>query len=463
MKRFVYIVICILLIFGMSACSREEKANTNGIENQKENSITNEEKEVTILMPNYGNDRLAKLLKKFISSQKYSFKDKYGVTVNIEEISVNNRDDYIKKRNTKLYEEDGPALIANLWLGSNESLIEQGIALEIDDEKVPNLKKVCSPLKNGYLVPMGLFGTARIIKKDLLEDMGIAQPKLSWTKKDYIEIRNKWLEENPAYFNPTEYYDLIQSIMYDINILDKENNIVNLNNEDVNGYIKAIREEVFSGKYVLNEDYTYENYYNMFYVRGSNEQKESYTKNIEVNSCFYPWNHYGRNIFNPLSSTEMFKNENALILPDVLDKKVSTWGFIVNKQGKNVDEALLFLNHLLEDEAQVEFAKMIDIFAAPVIENIDEKLEEEMKKRSEESDKEAFVKAVEFKNYVFEELRKGTYEVDDNENNEKQMNVYRKFNNLVFQIVFADEAYSDKETEEALKRLENELNIYLNE
>lgn len=467
MKRLTVIFLCLALLFASIGCSKEEAIKNDTINNQtaeernKEENL--DEKEVTILMPQYGKDNMGKMFKEFLVSEKYSFKKKTGINIKIEGIDANSIDDYIKKRNVKLYQEEGPTLLLiRLWGDTYDGLIDQGVALGVDEEQIPNLKKVCEPLKDGYLVPIGLFGSAMILKRDVLEDMGINQPSIDWTKEDYIEIRNRWLEENPAYFNPTEYHYLLSATTYDIDIFDEDNNRINIYNEEIKEYIKTIREEVFSGKYILNKDYTYENYYNMFMVPGSAEQKESFTKNVDVNSFVYPWNHYGRNIFNPINSMSMFALEEALILPDVTMKSVSSWGFIVNKNGENIDGGIKFLDHLLEDEAQLRLAQKINILAAPAIEDIDTKLKIEIEKQ-EDYNKEAFNKAVEFRSYIFDQLKKDNFTVSGKKNNEKQKYSNRKFNNLVFDIVFADEEYSDDKISEELKKLENELNIYLNE
>lgn len=161
---------------------------------------------------------------------------------------------------------------------------------------------------------------------------------------------------------------------------------------------------------------------------------------------------------NTLDIKNKFLNSNTLILSDVYDKNLRTWGFIVNKNGKNIEEGIQFLNELLSDEVQIKFfeAKMD---YAPVSESIEEKI------RNIEIKKDVPDDAVKLREYILDEIKNGNYSTSINENIdfEKKKFIHYKFNKVLFKIVFADEPLTDDEINQMLQKLEDELNIYIQE
>lgn len=128
MKKILVIILCITLISSLVSCNKKEVVSTP---DAKKDSIEGE-KEIVILMPYNHNDRNKDYLQ-YILMIKTKFQNENDVKVKIETIDINTYEDIIKKRNVKLYTEDGPTLIMLDTFDSSANYIEQGIALEIKD------------------------------------------------------------------------------------------------------------------------------------------------------------------------------------------------------------------------------------------------------------------------------------------------------------------------------------------
>ncbi|WP_066499148.1 extracellular solute-binding protein [Abyssisolibacter fermentans] len=469
MRKIGVLVLCIILLLLTISCSN----NSNDI--TTEAGSKDEKQEITILITGYDfldmeYDCCA------IRGYTERFEIETGVRVNFDVINGNKSDDYDKKMNAKLYLEEGPTLIYISGDSSYKNYIEQGIAVNTEG-KIPNLIRIYDSLLDDghYFVPVGMSHYPVQLNRCAFDKLEIDDPKLDWTREEYLKIKEKWLKIEPEYFSQYEYDELFTFMIDDLEILDESNKGVSLNNSRVIQYINDVREEIFSGKYIINKDYTFKNYYNMIFEGGSKESKES--KNL-----FRRYNNENlrkKCWTNGLKSLEISKYINAkddIFLPNTIYEKndlLRTYGFIVNKNGKNIDLGMEFLNGLLSDEIQLEMfkSKWGDLY--PVnkeIENEIERIEKEINDKIVKEKKEGVKhyvrkdinkKAIALRKYILSQVKTGNYK---HCSNSKIINEVKKMIHKDFaKFIFADEPYTEEELGRELQKLENKYNMWLNE
>ncbi|KPU27935.1 hypothetical protein TR13x_00865 [Caloranaerobacter sp. TR13] len=444
MKKALSIIIFILLSISIVSCSikTDKEVNKKGMN------------EISIIV----RGKYFKNAKMMLERYKYKFEREKGIKVKYEVITASNYDDYIKKVNIKLHEKEGPTLIL-ITSGENYlNFIERGISLDIKN-KIPNFEKVYESLKanNNFIVPFGIYSSPIALNRNVLKELNIQEPSLDWTRQDYLEIKEKWLEREPRYFTSEMYKELIWNVLDDLEIIDAKNNKVNVNNKKVIEYIKSLRNEIFSGKYILNKNYTYENYYKMFFVKDSEEYKEAMKLQKYFDSQNLRRIYYKKDALKSLKNDIDMDINDIIVLPQVLydEMFVQVNGFIVNKNGKNIQLGLEFLNYLLNDENQLEMYRTKSN-PYPVNKEIEEKIEE-IEKANDVNEK-----SVELRKYILEQLKNGRYKPFKH-----QKRIYYDIKKSIIseftKFIFADEPYTDEELSRELQKLEDKLNMWLNE
>lgn len=456
MKKIISLILCLIISLSLIACDKQENEVSNTTE-----------KEISIIMPYDIKGIKKKIFLKYIFTVKNKFEREHGVKVKIETIEATNYVDYIAKRNAKLYLEEGPTLILLDNPASIASFVEQGVALNIDN-KIPNYKNIYDSLKDDYFVPMGINGSILPLGRDILESLNIKEPSLDWTTDDFIEIYNKWLEEEFIYFNRVEFTMLCTMIFKDVDFRDEDSGKVSINTYKVKECIRKLREEIYSGKYILDDTYTFEDYYDLFFnldleiVKADYElYKRNSEKHIISEYAYAKWNP-----FDTLSIKDAFNNENRLVLPDVINivrNEFNICGFIVNSRGSNIDEGLLFLNQLLSDEMQITFFKLDKTSGEKDYAPISKTIENEIKEI--EKEKNIPKKAVELRKYFLDKINQDDFKIYKNNNfwDSIYLNANGSFKKVLVEIIFADEPYTDEEISNMLQKVEDEMNIYSTE
>ncbi|WP_066499177.1 extracellular solute-binding protein [Abyssisolibacter fermentans] len=454
MRKIGVLVLCIILLLLTISCSN----NTNDITTEVDSKDDNQ-KEITILIKDYELWDM-KNYNSVIYAYFKRFEIENGVKVNLDVIKGNNADDYNKKINTKLYLKEGPTLIYIAGYGTYRNYTEQRIAVNTEG-KIPNFLKVYDSLCDDghYFIPVGMTHWAVVLNRCAIDKLEIDDPKFDWTREEYLEIKEKWLEIEKEYFCESDYEELLTFMINNIEIIDEANKKVNLNNSKVIQYLNDVREEIFSGKYIINNDYTCENFYNMVIERNSKEYKQaSKLKYVNENDSLKKYSL----LTNGLKSLEIahFINmRNDVALPNIIkenDDLLATCGFIVNRNGKNIDLGMEFINGLLSDEIQLEMFKSIEFETAyPVnreIENDIEKIEKE---------KEINEKAIKLRKYILQQVKIGNYKrsYDSRIIKEIKTMIQKDF----AKFIFADQAYTDEQLGRELQKLENKYNMWLNE
>ncbi len=441
MKKKVVLISCIILGLLTMGCSNDIKTNSD-------------QKEITILVKDYERSHMGigDTIKIYIER----FERENGVKVNFDVINGNNDDDYDKKINTKLYLKEGPTLIFISLYGTYQNYIKQEIAVKNEGE-IPNITKVYdSLLDEGYgFVPVGMIHWAVALNRPTFDKLEIDAPKLNWTREDYINIKEKWLKIEPQYLHNWIYQEYL-ALLDDLDIFDESKKKVNLCNDKVIQYINYVREEIFSGKYIMNKDYTYENYFNMLFNEKSVEHIESRDLELKKENVLRKYWYVQRGL-KSIETSEYININDDIVLPRIMDGEdalLYTCGFIVNRNGKNIELGRKFLNGLLSDEIQLEmYQKKFDLY--PVNKDIESEIEKI------EKEKNINEKAVNLRKYILQQIKTGNYK--RNSNSKKIQEVKDMISKDLAKFIFADKAYTDEELGRELQKMENKYNMWLNE
>ncbi len=443
MKKVKALTLLVLLLILTISCSN------NATDVNKQNG---RQKEITILLTDFDYSRIE--YAETLLDCKLQFEKERGVKVNFDIITANNNDEYEKKKNAKLYLNDGPTLIFISEYNDYKNYTEQGIAVDVKD-KVPNLAKIYKRLlaDGDYFVPIGMDCRPIILDRSAIAELGLDDPKPDWTREDFLRLKEMWLKHEPKYFTRSEYWELLIPKFNELDIFDEENKTISLNSPEIIECIKDIRKEIFSDKYILSKDYVYENYYNMVFEMDSEEANlEEYIKDSGLIRG-YP------KITGGLKSLEVATviDDNSIVLPNVIygeDEIFEVWGFIVNSNGKNIELGMEFINELLEGDIQLEMFTQ-QYSAYPVNKEIEDDIKKIEKERGVEE------KAIELREYLLNQIELGGYKhsTSSRKKQEIQGMIYLDF----VKYVFADEPYSDEELSTELQKLEDKYRIWLNE
>ena len=463
-RKFISLLLAAILAISLAGCS---------LSAGKTNASDSGKKKLTVLC--YAGDQETFTKSTYYSKYVQKFQKQYDADIDVEAIGTGNgsdedMDDFVKKVAARLYEKKGPELIfvrneANL----TEAMVQQGVAVDAKG-KIANIDKIYPTLldKEIYYVPIGIFPASILYNKKILDDLGVGNIRLDMTREDYYQIHDKWLAKTPRYLTWKDYnYTLTRYLGMD-KIYDSANNRITVDTPGIKQGINDMHNEIYS-YYKLDKGYTYENYYNMLYVPDSEEynklQKFYFSPECEEQNL---WGQISGDSDNMLyaRNINMGLSLDVEMAPDYKNGKLnlSTCGFLINKNGNDLELAYEFINGLLGDEAQLDMFKPSKISQFyPVNRDI----EDEIKKLDSQ---EGYKKeAVDAGDYMLGLIRDGKCELYIGTDGIRQKNIdkvnkiYRKFTKDIMKLIFADKPYSDAELSGELKKLENEYNIWLNE
>ena len=466
----------LLSLYGCTTGDNEKKITSDNslkeeIENKEDNSNDSiddkkgvKEDEVTIAIwdPYYWELQI-----KFpmLRGELAKIKEKTGINIRYDVIEAENQQEFIKKLNTKLYLDKGPTLIY-FYNMPTKIYTESGVALKLKG-KVENLENVYDSIrdKNDYFIPIGMETYFIEMNGYESSELEIEEPDFNWNWDDYRTIRDKWLEENgrvlKSYLMRQIYYHKIDQL----NVIDIKEKEAKINTEEVKTALKDLRNEFLSGKYELPSNFEQEYYYKACFDINNLSDEERYGKysrfiSLPANDIFECTGENG------LYTSTLHKKirKNKIVLPYVpdRDKSLHLTGFLINRNGKNIDNAIEFLNYILSDKAQMELYstfKKLEMRFYPVNKNIEDKIKEIEK--NGDLDK----KVLKLKEYELERIKNGENKPNRvyKEENIKIFTLKDKLYKDIFKLIFSDEEYSDSKLERKLQELENQYNIYLNE
>ncbi|WP_425449728.1 extracellular solute-binding protein [Dethiothermospora halolimnae] len=435
MRKYLIFLICMLLCIDLVGCSKNA-----------------DKKEITIAMWEKIPTSSA------INMYMQTFERENNVKVNYEKIKAPTYEEYLKKLNTKLYLKNGPTLIC---IGVNnlyKTYIDRGVALEVKD-KIPNIDKLYDNFKekNIYYVPVGMICKVTEIDKDYLKELDLENIELNWTKQDYIKLKEKWLKLQPRPFNYRAYRDIVQYPLKNIDIFDSDTKDIKINADRIKKYIKKAKDQIFSENYALKKGYRYDKYIDFIRKKTDGDIRKLWDLHYSIEDNLL------------IKSTERenglkFRNmyaqntKDMIFLPNVMknEYQIKTWGFIVNRNGKNAELGCKFINGLLDDEQQIDIYNDTVHGDFPVNKDI----EEEIRKIEEEREiEDRFIK---LKEYILDKFNKGEYKVYNSQDS-KKVEFYNMLEEDLVKIIFDEKEYSDEELSRKLQRLEDKYNMWLTE
>lgn len=459
-RKLIALITAFTIIFSLTSCSNSKDAGGDGVIEpvSKDGKL-----EITILVSSIDYNILSDTV--FLADYIAKFKKDFGVSIKFEKIAVDNSPritleenaDYLKKLLVKLTPKDGPELIFTQHM-SIEPLIKQQAVVDLRG-KVTNIDKIYESLLSDkvYYAPLGVAYIGMKINRETLAELKLDEPGLNWMPRDYYAAKDKWISNNKIMLNGYEYGEAFRRFIDLKSLYKPEEKKITLNTPEVIQKINDLRSYIFEGNYKLIESYKYKNYYNMLYEDRSEEWNNSfqnYLNNIK-NGQFYggPIN----NLFRAENLQNYIEKYAIVKFPDEVSNGVTldSYGFIVNKNGKNQDLAYEFINGLLSNEVQMDMFKSETEYYP-----VNKEIEADILKL--ESEKQFDPKATQLKAFALQELKGGKYKLWTTENTDI-WELEGAIKKDMSKLILADEPYSDEQLQVELKKLEDKYNIYLSE
>ncbi len=435
------------MLLVLAVCYEEKSNETNNIL----------EKEVTIAVWN-GELRLhGEEVGPIINDNMAKFKADKDINVKYDIIYANTYEEYLNKLNIKLYKENGPTLIYFYnedYRGSAINYIKQGVALEVEEDKLPNVNKLYDIFKEDsiYYIPIGMNYPAVVLNKPMLDRLNIKEPDINWTKKDFTDMREKWISSKERIFSSDEYSYIVRYPYYELSIIDKEKKKINLNTDSIKEFLKKSKEKLSSSEYKFIEDLEF--YYNAIFEYRSKECKKEYHQIERYNEEYLIASNETENTLKVRPRRRA--NKDFIIVPNPYSKRLNTFGFIVNKRGKNIEVGLEFINQLLSDENQIKVYTDDVYWFYPVNKEIEDKINKKARERDVEE------KYITMRKHVLDKIKSGddmNYLGEDVKVQYIRESIEKDF----FKIIFSDEEYTDEELENKLIEMENKYQLYFRE
>ncbi|MTI71940.1 MAG: extracellular solute-binding protein [Firmicutes bacterium] len=438
-------ILCILLLITILTTSCNVKTNSKYKEDE-------DKEEISIFCINTNGQHLSAFL-----SQKVLFEQEYDVKVKLESVEVKNAEEYNEALTLMMNKTEGPTLIF-VRLGRNYTrFLDAGIAVNLSG-KIPNRKNVFEEIiTDEYFLPLGVYYPTVSIDKEVYKqlDLEVDIPGLDWTREDYSELKKAALDKDPRQLNIWSYEEIFDMFFKGIDLIDEKKNKAKVNTKEVKESLEEIKEEVYSGRYILPPNYSYENYKNMLLDYNSEEYKLSrslYREELDeklVNPMFI-------NALKPKSYNSSSLAKESVVLPDIPSEngKLMVSGFILNRNGKNKELGLELLNYLLSKESQETVLR--SVFLYPSIKGLESIMEEIEKENYTHQD------FIDLRKHTFKNFKKGKYKVGNNIS-KQQASILGELKKISIEYVFRDKPFTEEELTHILTRKEDKYSIWLNE
>lgn len=456
MKKIFIFAFCIILI--LTSCTTDKK---------EVNSKSSESKEVTIAVWEDDYDFTIDLSMPIIEYISKYNKDN-DTRVKFDKIKGNTYEEFLDNLNVKLYLDEGPTLIYISNMPYFYQLFkEKGIAEKVDTDTISNLNNVYDFYLEDeiYFIPIGADYTCKSFNKEQIEKLDIPYPDYDWTIEDYYEIRNKWVDyTKPIEFSRDDIQDIIIYKLDNIDVFSQDNKKINLDTKQMKENINNMREEIYSDKYTLPENFTYEDYYNAcFDYHSFNKGRDFLTRSATIYYLTF-------DAYNALNVESLKRGmmDDRIHFPNVNNQKynIDLGGFIVNSNGKNKKLGYEFINSLLSKEFQMQMYKgekqdyvLPSNMYSPVLKTLKDNIQ------NIESKKNLQPEVIKIKNYIYDKLKKGEIkpEIYRKDKTLKTVTLRRKLYKDLFKFIFTEDVFSDDSLSRELKELEDRYSIYLNE
>lgn len=473
--QILVLVLCSIVLF--IGCSQprhsndvvyvDEENNEDGVQNE-----TNEEITIKVLYDDSWEIKMDHIIRlSFLDILAEQFYAEKGIKVNFVGLDLNSvsEEDYFKELNTMLSEENGPALIFKFLFISNDVrdiFIESGSALNIKG-KIDNYENLYDNLKNEYYIPIKMEADFSYIQTDIVRELGCEIPDYNWTKDDYFTIYDKWLEKESIYFDGRVFEDLYNK--YDFPIYNEKGE-VEFNNSVIKENIANLKKYIYSGKFKIYQDYTYEDYYNSLFDLDSEENSKAQDNKFARMKNQFAIPYYGS--LDPFRTNDSLKrffkdfldkpNEDYILVPDVFRPFIYNDGFIVNKNGKNYEIGLEFIDFALRDDIQLflsNYSRTNGISSfAPVVKTVEKEIDKIVESQNIDQ------RIAKLREAMLSKIRdKDNKDKLFDRRTQKHFELEHELRKLIFEITLADTPYSEEKIDSMLKELENKYIAYFSE
>lgn len=436
MKRIVLLLISILLLTG---CTQEAS--------QKQD----DRKDVVVYSQGgdygfsiiYNKRTIGNGFEEFIYLKAREYMQATGLTVEVIGVDGLSVGEYNTKLNSKLLLEDGPTILyENRY---NYSYWKDKPFINPQD-KIENYKNIYEPLQSNKYIPItaSIPTTTLNIKK--FKELGVDYNKLD--AKSYYETKKEFLKGKKRDMDYIEFEELYSVLIDDVKFVD-EDGFLSLTNDSVLNFIEAMKNEMISNTYDMPVFLNFEEIEQYFIYPDKEQRTEAQKRRTKRDNYLLPT----VTTYNALDVRRLcdYNKEPLTTFAPPFLKRCDAWyhGFLINPNGKNIDEAAKFLNGLLSKESQTQIMYTYKGGYGTVIKGM-----EDIKKTYYE--KTSIVKeSTDVMDATYDKLLNGYYEIFYHE-----LVIDVDFKRAILKYVLTDEYKSIDEIKDKLKMLEDKLNFY---
>ncbi|MTI71844.1 MAG: hypothetical protein FH751_16470 [Firmicutes bacterium] len=297
-----------------------------------------------------------------------------------------------------------------------------------------------------------------VLDENMLNNLSIKKPSLNWSKNDYYNIKDTWIQTEKKVPLTKDFYDeLITYPLYNIDILDNEKNEFKINTKEMMDFIVNVRNEI-DDNYIIKAE-TYEKFYDRYDSSSTSyERIKQFDYELSIQDKLLIKTMFSGNAMMSMDiSSDMDRKSDVVYLPNVRSKydRLIVKGFLLNKNGANRDKGIKFLNGLISDKVQIKLYRLTD-FKYPVNKYIEKDIEKIEKERNINK------KAIELRKYIIEKIKKEDYLPNYKYFNTLNLDFYNMFKKDLLKLIL-NKNIDNKEINNELKRVENKYNIWLKE
>lgn len=377
-----------------------------------------------------------------------------NISFDIIDMKISSKEDYIEKRNNLLMQKDGPELICTYSTNrDNIDLVESGAVVDLTPQ-IENIDNIYDGLRGEAYIPLLQKYSGVIIYKDRLSKSNLEIPQLDWNKDNYVQLNQQWRIENTQELTQDIFRNIVFEELEDVNLIDSTG-YVKLSNDTFLEHYKNMLEAIYSGDYILTDDYQIKDY-NQIEIYERFDQILNYDSNDDN------WIEYYTTDL--LNSPNLFKEvylNNIVVRPNIVSDEPSlSLGFMITTNGENKRAAVKAVNTLLTDKAQLDFYKKG--YWSPVSKTIEKEIDQYNKtyfdKREINPDD---MDLISLRAYAINEIANNSTKESLLSDDEKRVRDTIAFK--LYQAVREMPDASDQELLEGFKRIEDELNLELSE
>lgn len=426
------LLICLLLVLLLTSCS----ANTTSQPQDQSISII------------YNAEIMNKGILSFVETQARQYTQATGIEVVFEPISGLPMDEFNTKLDSKLNFENGPSL----YLASPENVFYWKTKPFYDASTLDNYDSILDPLKSKTYIPFTIYMESVYINKKIMDKYNFSPENM--TSEKFIELKKLYRSDNPAEMDPLHYRDLYEHYFDNIDLINLDTNSINLTNDKILDTINLLKDDVNSDRYTHPYFDTLADVREYLSRDAANKAYSMRFKNSEefLLMPIYPKTY---NSLNLKSDIEYTNDRKYIIIPNYKRRnRIRFYGFVINPNGKNIEQAKGLIDQFLNKEVQMNIFDLgggSNLNLAPVISGL-------------ETEKAAYYEKnyidehiIDISDKVHDRLLDGHYDIYYN--TADTFDAGKVLYEAVLTYIFTDN-YTTEELINDLEKAEDRLNLY---